>query len=176
MATLAAVSRALWTSTVDGYMTTAAEHMPMNTGHCKIRAKNLAIVTMATDIMLETNQVSSHASFCCPPSWTVMSVPDLLLLRVPNSYKIPSLYYLDNVPPKVGGSMSCLYLDTAGLSCRPQVPWLPWLQSAVFTHPKYQVLFTFCVVGIQMLLVLISNVFKYPAVHQEIRLNPENVS
>ena len=45
-----------------------------------------------------------------------------------------------------------------------------------FTHPKYQVLFTFCVVGIQMLIVHISNVFKYPAVHQEIRLNPENVN
>ena len=27
-----------------------------------------------------------------------------------------------------------------------------------------------------MLIVLISNVFKYPAVHQEIRLNPENVN
>lgn len=62
VATLAAVSRALWTIAVDGYMTTAAEHMPMNTEHCKTRAKKLATVTMVTDAMAidtmpETNQV-----------------------------------------------------------------------------------------------------------------------
>ena len=43
-------------------MTTATGHMPMSTELCKIRAKNLATVTTATDTMAETNQVSKSPS------------------------------------------------------------------------------------------------------------------
>jgi len=77
--------------------------------------------------------------------------------------------------------MSCLYpgYNRPVLQATSSVATLAAVSSALwtrFTHPKYQVLFMFCVVGVQMLIVLISNVFKYPAVHQQIHLNLENVN